>query len=76
MSLASACTDYIKTEAEGIYDGCDLTSTDFQEKNVVSDNLEELLALYTNKQEKRRIGGKRMILNVRRATIPLYISLL
>ena len=57
MSLASACTDYIKTEAERIYDGCDLTSTDIQEKNVKSDNLEELLALYTYKQDKHRKKG-------------------
>ena len=76
MSLASSCTDDIKTEAEGIYDGCDLTSTDFQEKNVVSNNLEELLALYTNKQEKRRIGEKRVILDARHVTVTLYISLL
>ena len=55
MSLASSCTDYIKTEAEGIYDGCDLTSTAIQEKNFIS----ELLALYTYKQEKCRIGGKK-----------------
>ena len=59
MSLASSCTDDIKTEAEGIYHGCDLTSTDIQKKNGISDNLEDLLALYTNKPEKRRVGEKK-----------------
>ena len=45
MSLASTCTDDIKAG------GC--------EKNGKSNNMDDLLSLYTYKQEKRRIGEKK-----------------
>ena len=64
MSLASTCTDDIKTGVGGC------------EKNSKSNNMDDLLSLYTNKQEKRRIGEKRVILDARHVTVTLYISLL
>ena len=44
--MASTCTDDIKTGVGGC------------EKNSKSNNMDDLLPLYTNKQEKRRIGEK------------------